>query len=670
MSNLKSLIILFSILYILESQAFAQGVSINQNNNPPDPSAMLDVESTSKGFLPPRLTSAQRAGIQNPASGLVVYDTDFNSLFLYSGDFWVKLEAGEKWLKDEDNNLTYSLGNVGIGLLYPSGLLHTYGAGSSGGNVLFEGVFKTSGIGNPPAQGPGTRMMWFPDKAAFRVGRVTGTQWNAENIGEYSSAAGLSTTASGSFSNAWGSATTASRSQSTAWGFNTNASGTSATTWGENTKAPSFAETAFGYNNTSYIPVSATEWVAGDRLFVIGNGISGSSDALVLLKNGNLGLGTSSPTQRLEVAGSIYTLSSNWAIRGVKTGSGSFPGVWGETESASANANGIRGFVLSTSSGSGSAGVFGKNFGTANTNYGVLGEAVSALGRGVYGYASSTTGTNAGVYGQTASSDGYAGYFIGPEGSSNYFQQEVGIGTDTPTRMLHVVGNANSYSPVMGVYTDYSGDQDVLGLQIYSQPADGQGSGISILAGRTGVYSRALNNTTGINPTYGVFGWASGGTVAYGVYGRGSQANDVDYAGYFNGDVTVTGYFSNPSDFKLKKNIRQFDKSLERILKLDAKIYENKIDEYDHMNLAKGPQFGFIAQEMEDVFPELVKKNIHPGSSRGEEEEGVFYEPVEYKGINYIGLIPVLTEAIKELHGIIEVQNQRIEALENQLNSK
>jgi hypothetical protein len=52
------------------------------------------------------------------------------------------------------------------------------------------------------------------------------------------------------------------------------------------------------------------------------------------------------------------------------------------------------------------------------------------------------------------------------------------------------------------------------------------------------------------------------------------------------------------------------------------------------MNIADGPQFGIIAQELETIFPELVNVNHHPVPNRTEEEEGVFYDPVEYKGIN------------------------------------
>ncbi|MBK6963259.1 MAG: hypothetical protein IPH20_04785 [Bacteroidales bacterium] len=385
----------------------------------------------------------------------------------------------------------------------PSALLQTFGLGTGDGNILFMGEWKGT-PGPVPALNAGTRMMWYPDKSAFRAGRVTSAQWNTENIGNYSSATGFNTTASGSFANAWGSVTTASGAQSTAWGFNNIASGTSSTAWGENTTAPSFAETVFGFNNTVYTPASTTAWVAGDRLFVIGNGSAGNSDALVMLKNGNTGLGTSSPTQRLEVAGSIYGQSSNWAIRGVKTGTtGTFPGVWGETESASANANGIRGFANNTTSGSGSAGVFGKNFGTANTNYGVLGEAVSVLGRGVYGYASSTAGTNYGVYGRTESPEGFGVYGINAAPQSN--------------------------------------GSTVIGAQFE----------VNALSG---VALRAIANSTGsssfgiIGRVYSQFGTAVFGDSdastggGYGIWGNSSAPGGL--AGYFSGDVFVSGSFS------------------------------------------------------------------------------------------------------------------------------
>jgi hypothetical protein len=57
-------------------------------NNNVDPSAQLQVDSTVRGFLPPRMTSAQRIAIATPAEGLLVFDTDLNTLCEYSGASW------------------------------------------------------------------------------------------------------------------------------------------------------------------------------------------------------------------------------------------------------------------------------------------------------------------------------------------------------------------------------------------------------------------------------------------------------------------------------------------------------------------------------------------------------------------------------------------------------
>lgn len=53
--------------------------------------ASLQVDSTTQGFLPPRMTSAQKNLIASPAAGLMVYDTDLNRPCFYSGSAWVTL---------------------------------------------------------------------------------------------------------------------------------------------------------------------------------------------------------------------------------------------------------------------------------------------------------------------------------------------------------------------------------------------------------------------------------------------------------------------------------------------------------------------------------------------------------------------------------------------------
>jgi len=57
----------------------------------PNANAILDLQSTTKGFLPPRLSSVQRNAISSPANGLMVYDSDLQCLMIYLVDNWVQI---------------------------------------------------------------------------------------------------------------------------------------------------------------------------------------------------------------------------------------------------------------------------------------------------------------------------------------------------------------------------------------------------------------------------------------------------------------------------------------------------------------------------------------------------------------------------------------------------
>jgi trimeric autotransporter adhesin len=119
--------------------------------------------------------------------------------------------------------------------------------------------------GTIPATGAGTRLMWYPGKAAFRAGYVDGEQWDDSAIGDFSTAMGYNTTASGfastatglntsaiaAFSTALGSGTTASGGNATATGTSTTASGDASTATGTGTTASGFASTAMGASTTA-----------------------------------------------------------------------------------------------------------------------------------------------------------------------------------------------------------------------------------------------------------------------------------------------------------------------------------------------------------------------------------------------------------------------------------
>jgi hypothetical protein len=69
---------------------WVNGQSIGIGTTSPNTSAILDISSTNKGLLLPRMNTVQRTGILTPASGLTVYDTDTNSTWIFNGT-WVEL---------------------------------------------------------------------------------------------------------------------------------------------------------------------------------------------------------------------------------------------------------------------------------------------------------------------------------------------------------------------------------------------------------------------------------------------------------------------------------------------------------------------------------------------------------------------------------------------------
>ncbi len=143
--------ILFFVSLFASTVATAQNVGINGTGALPDASSMLDVSSTTKGFLTPRMTVADRNAIATPATGLLIYQTDNTPGFYYfNGIAWVQavgpagpagangsLSAGTAagnttywngttWVLNSAN--IYNNGaNVGIGTVAPTQKLHVDG---------------------------------------------------------------------------------------------------------------------------------------------------------------------------------------------------------------------------------------------------------------------------------------------------------------------------------------------------------------------------------------------------------------------------------------------------------------------------------------------------------------------------------------------------------------
>lgn len=96
------------ITVFVSARSFAQSVSINSNGAVADTSAMLDVKSTTKGLLIPRMTATQRNAIYTPATGLLVFQTDGETGFYYfNGTAWYLLIT-TAINTDKQNTLIYT----------------------------------------------------------------------------------------------------------------------------------------------------------------------------------------------------------------------------------------------------------------------------------------------------------------------------------------------------------------------------------------------------------------------------------------------------------------------------------------------------------------------------------------------------------------------------------
>lgn len=343
--------------------------------------------SITDGILIPKISVFPSSNPSAAQQGMLVYLTTLsgsNPPGFYNWDFgtlsWLPLggSSGGGTLDD-----AYDFGGAGLG----RNIISDAGAVLISGTDGLQ-VTGTYGSGeNLALSGAGTRMFFYPKKSAFRAGTVNTAQWNDASIGNYSTAFGhrtlanadyatafadqstatgtrsfawgyagwatgitatawgMQTTAEGELSTAWGRLTVASGIHSTAWGTYSEAQVALTTAWGNVAVARGYNSTAFGNNvtaysnyetaigrfNTTYIPTYTTsgsgDWEGTDRIFVIGNGTASfeRSDAMVVLKNGNTGLGISAPSYRLELstdsAGkpgtSIWTVTSDERLKNV-----------------------------------------------------------------------------------------------------------------------------------------------------------------------------------------------------------------------------------------------------------------------------------------------------------------------------------------------------------------
>ena len=284
---------------------------------------------------------------------------------------------------------------------------------------------------------------------------------------------------------------------------------------------------------------------------------------------------------------------------------------------------------------------------------------------------------------------------------------KVGVGTATPSYKFDVFGgtNASDTIAVIRALVKKTGNFDIPALYGNSQPAAGYGIGVlgegnyigsygnggSIgcvgVSGSVGVDGEAsevgnVNSLTGVQgltaggtTCVGVYGSGTGATTNYGLYGEQTDTASADYAIVGIGDVYAWRYFQ-ASDAKLKKNINAFSGALDKVSRLTIATYQFDQAKYPGAALPGGNQIGFIADNIQSLFPELIKTGDLPAGATRSARGKITYNTIpDVKAVNYVGMIPVLAEAIKEQKMIVDqkdaliaAQNDKIAQLESKFN--
>ena len=148
----------------------------------------------------------------------------------------------------------------------------------------------------------------------------------------------------------------------------------------------------------------------------------------------------------------------------------------------------------------------------------------------------------------------------------------------------------------------------------------------------------------------GVYLVAGGGNVGIGLF-----ETSPSYKLHVNGSVAGTSAYNNLSDARLKKDVSGYENGLDKVMQLRPVTFNWKQAEFPKMNLDNKNHVGFIAQEVEEVVPQVV--------TTADDE-------MNTKSIAYSDLIPVLTKAIQEQQKIIEVQQRAFDQQQKKIDDQ
>jgi len=757
-------------------------VAISSTAATPDPSAMLDVKSSTKGMLIPRTSSSSRIAIINPAKGLMIYDTTTNSFWFHNGNAWMEITTGNAGWSLTGNSGTTSSDFIGTtdnqSLNFrvhnlPAGKLDETHAntfwGVSAGALTINGQNTAMGYFALRSNTVGTNNVAIGNKALYvyngSFNTAIGDSAMANTVSTFGDNHNTAAGASSLTSNTWGYYNTATGAGSlfsnttgifnTATGFNAlykNTAGQYNTANGCNalffntgsdntaTGADALYSNTTGNDNTSQGYSALFANTTGDENTALGSGAmkknkTGQSNTVI----GFNALYSDTMSQNNTAQGANALFTNNGGSFNTAIGSGAM------NKNTIGNYNTATGFqaLYSNTTGSnntaqGDVSLFSNTTGTYNTAIGS-----GAMNRNTIGLNNTAIGTDASegnINGNANIAIGYSSLYSNTAGNynvaigtealfSNQTNYNIGIGTyalynNTSGANLTAIGNNALLNNTTGFDDDAFGDSSLVrNITGSRNVAIGQNT---MIQNTTGSNNTALGNGTMSHNISGSYNTAIGyGAITYGsantfataigadaiancsycvVLGgeypyssragintsspstdlhivQQSNTNNDNSRGIelqqqplgnqwrtfidpgnnyiFQYNNNLYGYidpvgaaYHNFSDARLKKDIQPVNDVLEKVLQLKAVSYH-----YKKNNDTDPLLYGFVAQDVEKIFPDFV-------STAGNGYKGIAYNNFSVMAIKAIQEQQLQLDELKKQH---DSQQQQIDEIEIQI---
>jgi hypothetical protein len=628
---MKGFLVLFFVIVAVK-QVYAQQ-SVGIGTTTPNSSAILEINSSSKGVLLPRL--ADTTAIASPVKGLVIYNNANNKLWYYDGGRWQPTVSPDSiWYKVNDSTANTTKKYIGINA--DPGLIESQATLQVNGSLL---VYGKSGYSNTA---PTAGQIYTMNNTG-----VTQTVSNTDSVFRIYDPGGT-----GNYSNTM-QGNIRVNGISGVQGFKVSSVGADFgisngdTLWISKELYPDCrTDYEFRVINTLVNPADfiisavAVNFIfrsnadfnnsKGFNLLVkrlyntaVAEPIYTAGTALVLnTSDGTLRAGLNNTAINGSTAIGNYVKAIGYrsvAIGNTSTASGGNAMAIGEIANASGNSSTALGFNTTAS------GIYATAMGHFTT---ASGDRSTAIGSGTL-----ASGDNAVAMGSNTESRGYSGTVVGMYNNPVLFSAQSSVNASTP---LFIVGNGDNNSSLSNALVVLKSGFIGIGSNIPSENLVLNDPVNATLQLQVNGSDKGFVQTSGNSLRLGVYSTNPTGNVIF-------RLNGADRFTIFpDGDATLTGTLTQNSDERFKDQVTPLRHALDKVLKITGYQYYWKPE----LRKAAGLQIGLIAQNVEAVLPELVATD----------KQGL-------KSVAYQNMVPVLIEAIKEQQKQMEVMQQQIDEL-------